>query len=99
MATYSDFIQQLSQSLKVSEKEAKVTADAFIQTVHDFIKHGESVSLQGLGKFEIKRTKKEMAFGFMPHAKLEKCLNYAVAYEHFQKAADDLGLPKRKPSK
>jgi len=96
MATYSDFTQQLGKALKISEKDAKATADTFIQTVHQFIKHGESVSLQGLGKFEIKHNKKGMAFGFAPHAKLEKCLKYTAAYENFQKAADDLGLPKTK---
>ena len=96
MSTYPDFIKSLAKELKMPQAEAKATASAFIKTIQHHIKHGESVSLQGLGTFAIKKNKKGMTFGFTPHAQLERCLHYAASFDDMMKAADDLGLPKLK---
>lgn len=63
----SEIIKNLSETSGVSSKEAKVVLDAFCKLIKESLNKGESVRLNGFGKFEIKARKER--FGVNPSTK------------------------------
>ena len=49
--TKSEFIDQVADKAKLSKKDAAAAVDAFLGTVEEALKNGDSVSFTGFGKF------------------------------------------------
>jgi DNA-binding protein HU-beta len=53
--TKADFIDRVAARSGLSKRDASTAVDAFLDCVTDALKHGESVSFTGFGKFSTQR--------------------------------------------
>ncbi len=51
--TQSDLIKDIAERTDTTQKSAKVFLDAFVESVQDSLKRGESVALPGFGTFRV----------------------------------------------
>jgi DNA-binding protein HU-beta len=49
--TKQEFVQQVSQKSQLSSRDAAKAVDAFLETIEETLKGGDSISFTGFGKF------------------------------------------------
>lgn len=53
--TKAEFIDKVAETAGLSKKDASAAVDAFLSTIEDALKRGDSVTFTGFGKFSTQR--------------------------------------------
>jgi DNA-binding protein HU-beta len=68
--TKNEFVDQVADRAKLSKKDAAAAVDAFIESITEALKKGDSVSFTGFGKFST--SKRAARVGVNPRSPGEK---------------------------
>ena len=67
----TEFIKVMADKAGITQEEAKVAFDAFVETLKDVLPEERKVTLAGFGNFELKKSEKKVAMNPKTGEKIE----------------------------
>jgi nucleoid DNA-binding protein len=76
-----DMVQRLARRMGTDEQTAAAWLGAFIDTLYEAFKQGQSVTLPGFGGFYIQPRRKSWVFKFNPSQRLRALFGWSSSYK------------------
>ena len=77
---HKEFVKMYALRAGVSEEEASVQINHFVETVFDGIKEHRPITIEHLGNFHVAEHSDSISFKFNPAQKLKAILGWASSY-------------------
>ena len=77
----NEFVRRLAERMDADEATAAAWVDAFVETLYDSFKAGESVTLTGFGNFYVRPERESWVFRFNPSQRLRALLGWSSTYK------------------
>jgi DNA-binding protein HU-beta len=76
-----EFVRRLATRMSVAPDVAERWMDGVIETIYDSLKAGESITLNGLGGFYVRRERDSWVFKFNPAQRLRALFGWSSSYK------------------
>jgi len=76
-----ELVTRIAKRMATSEKTAEKYVDAFLDTLYEAFKAGESVTLPGFGAFYLQPRRPTWVFKFNPGQKLRALFGWSSTYK------------------
>jgi DNA-binding protein HU-beta len=69
--------RRMARRMHTDEKTAEVWIDAFVESLYDSFRVGESVTIRGFGNFYVREERSQWVFKFNPAQRLRSILGWS----------------------
>jgi DNA-binding protein HU-beta len=76
-----ELARRLAQRMDVDEATTAAWLNAFVETLYESFKAGESVTLTGLGSFYVREDEESWVFKFSPAQRLRALFGWSSTYK------------------
>jgi DNA-binding protein HU-beta len=77
---HKEFVKMYAQKASISEEQANVQINCFIETIYDGMKDHRPITVENFGNFYVAEYKDSLAFKFNPAQKFKAILGWASTF-------------------